>query len=51
MDNPQEEASPKAAINMQLDADLLKQAKALAKKKGISLSGLIRMLLIEALSK
>jgi antitoxin component of RelBE/YafQ-DinJ toxin-antitoxin module len=51
MEETQEQTAPKAVLNMQLDADLLSKAKALAKRKGISLSGLIRMLLIDAVNQ
>ncbi|TYZ10597.1 hypothetical protein FY528_09040 [Hymenobacter lutimineralis] len=37
----------KAALNMRLDADLLAKAHDLADRRGISLAGLVRMLLIQ----
>ena len=45
------EKSGKATLNMQLEPELLKQAKELAEKRGIITSGLVRMLLIQELEK
>lgn len=40
-----------AALNMRLPAGLLEDAKKLAKRKGVSLAGLVRMLLIQEIEK
>jgi len=39
--------SKDAALNMRLPADLLERAKTHAENRGVSLAGLVRMLLIE----
>jgi antitoxin component of RelBE/YafQ-DinJ toxin-antitoxin module len=41
----------KAALNMRIDAELLTKAHELADKRGISLAGLVRMLLIQELER
>jgi len=47
-----EEKEPeKAKLNIQLDKDLLDKGKGLAKRRGISLGGLLRLLLIRELEE
>ena len=42
-----EKPAKDAALNMRLPADLLDKAKTHAESRGVSLAGLVRMLLIE----
>jgi predicted DNA binding CopG/RHH family protein len=42
-----QKAAKDAALNMRLPADLLERAKLHAESKGLSLAGLVRMLLIQ----
>ncbi|WP_394346416.1 DUF6364 family protein [Hymenobacter metallicola] len=45
------ESSGKSALNMQIEDDLLEQAKEAAKKRRLSLSALIRVLLQDEIER
>lgn len=45
-----EEEQKKVTVNFQMEADLNEKLKAIAKKKGISFAGYIRMICAEAVA-